>query len=165
MADGDAWARAGAARVVEAATAALAVHTELCVASRGARTGERVDALASASALLYELTCAPGAAAKESAVRAARAGAARVLPLAAGVLQREGRARFVAPGEAMLMRYNRELLAALARHACAGCGAADAPRLRRCGRCQAVRYCDAECQRQHWATHKEACRPRHEAEE
>lgn len=28
-----------------------------------------------------------------------------------------------------------------------------------CSRCRAARYCDAACQRQHWAQHKGACQP------
>jgi hypothetical protein len=28
----------------------------------------------------------------------------------------------------------------------------------KCSRCQAVRYCNADCQRLHWAEHKKACK-------
>ncbi|KAJ7228070.1 hypothetical protein C8J57DRAFT_1534642 [Mycena rebaudengoi] len=29
--------------------------------------------------------------------------------------------------------------------------------LRKCGRCQSVRYCSQECQKKHWPTHKKNC--------
>lgn len=32
---------------------------------------------------------------------------------------------------------------------------------KRCSRCQTVRYCSAECQRQHWSTHRHSCQPVH----
>lgn len=43
---------------------------------------------------------------------------------------------------------------------CASCGAAPVPgrKLRKCGGCMMVRYCSTDCQRDHWAAHKEACR-------
>jgi hypothetical protein len=44
--------------------------------------------------------------------------------------------------------------------ACAACGsssgASDAP-LKRCSRCQSVKYCSALCQRTHWPAHKASC--------
>ena len=41
---------------------------------------------------------------------------------------------------------------------CAKCGAGAAPSA--CAACKMVRYCDKNCQRAHWATHKAACAPR-----
>jgi tetratricopeptide (TPR) repeat protein len=37
---------------------------------------------------------------------------------------------------------------------CASCGKAAA---QSCGRCRKVRYCDRQCQKQHWKEHKKAC--------
>ena len=34
--------------------------------------------------------------------------------------------------------------------------------LKKCGRCKEARYCSAECQKEHWATHKKDCRPSNE---
>lgn len=44
------------------------------------------------------------------------------------------------------------------RRKCAACGAAGRG-LRKCGRCRAVVYCDAVCQKAHWQAHKRSCRP------
>ena len=44
---------------------------------------------------------------------------------------------------------------------CAHCGGADpkppATKLLRCGRCKAVNFCSAACQRAHWPTHRGSC--------
>eukprot|EP00741_Cyanophora_paradoxa_P011725 tig00020563_g11329.t1 len=40
---------------------------------------------------------------------------------------------------------------------CAACGA-EGPSLKECGRCHAVSYCNADCQRAHWKQHKKACK-------
>ena len=46
------------------------------------------------------------------------------------------------------------------REKCASCGAADGGgvRLRACDACDAVRYCDRECQRADWPVHLHACK-------
>ena len=50
---------------------------------------------------------------------------------------------------------------ASARNCCAECGVAGAGvRLKACKACMHARYCNAECQRKHWATHKTACKQR-----
>ena len=41
-------------------------------------------------------------------------------------------------------------------HRCAACGLLVDGRLR-CGRCRVARYCDRDCQRQHWRAHRENC--------
>lgn len=41
--------------------------------------------------------------------------------------------------------------------ACARERPADAPPLQRCSRCLMAHYCDRECQKRDWATHKAAC--------
>ena len=41
-------------------------------------------------------------------------------------------------------------------HRCAACGMVVDGRLR-CGSCRVVRYCDRDCQRQHWRTHRKNC--------
>ena len=43
------------------------------------------------------------------------------------------------------------------RDQCAQCGKVTAYS-QKCGRCRAVRYCNAECQREHWKAHKQACK-------
>ncbi|KAK0451168.1 uncharacterized protein EV420DRAFT_724977 [Desarmillaria tabescens] len=40
--------------------------------------------------------------------------------------------------------------------ACGECGRSDLP-LKNCTRCQVMRYCSVECQRQHWPIHKKKC--------
>ena len=49
------------------------------------------------------------------------------------------------------------------KKACAHCGAAEAKtasgKLLRCGRCKAVSFCSADCQKAHWPTHKSECKP------
>jgi hypothetical protein len=41
---------------------------------------------------------------------------------------------------------------------CARCGKhGRRARLLACSRCHGIAYCDAQCQKQHWATHKDAC--------
>lgn len=44
-----------------------------------------------------------------------------------------------------------------AQNCCGHCQTAD-PTLR-CARCKTVKYCDAECQKAHWPTHKPECTP------
>ena len=44
------------------------------------------------------------------------------------------------------------------QEACAGCGAAGAGAVQRCGGCRSVVYCSRACQKVHWKTHKAACR-------
>ena len=56
----------------------------------------------------------------------------------------------------------------LGRKACAACGLANGlanglakakvVKLRKCSKCDRVRYCSPECQAAHWATHKVSCR-------
>ena len=47
--------------------------------------------------------------------------------------------------------------------ACAHCGVTEAKtasgKLLRCGRCKAVSFCSADCQKAHWPTHKAECKP------
>lgn len=46
---------------------------------------------------------------------------------------------------------------------CSACGTAATTggvKLRRCARCMDARYCDAACQRRHWAVHKTQCSPK-----
>jgi TPR repeat protein len=45
-------------------------------------------------------------------------------------------------------------------HCCAECGADGGVSLKRCKSCMLVRYCNAECQRKHWAKHKKQCKLR-----
>ena len=49
------------------------------------------------------------------------------------------------------------------KKACAHCGATEAKtasgKLLRCGRCKAVSFCSADCQKAHWPTHKSECKP------
>ncbi|KAL1743528.1 ankyrin repeat-containing domain protein [Schizophyllum fasciatum] len=44
---------------------------------------------------------------------------------------------------------------------CDACGAMarDSETLKMCGKCRTARYCNAACQKAHWASHKKACRP------
>jgi hypothetical protein len=52
------------------------------------------------------------------------------------------------------------LMQQAAQHAtCAVCDASSREKeLKRCAACQAVWYCDAEHQKQHWKTHKAICK-------
>jgi len=43
---------------------------------------------------------------------------------------------------------------------CAECGVEGGASLKICKSCMRVKYCNAECQRSHWATHKTACKLR-----
>ena len=39
-----------------------------------------------------------------------------------------------------------------------GCAKCDQPAEHKCGRCKVARYCNLECQRDHWPTHKAECK-------
>ncbi|EIW80771.1 hypothetical protein CONPUDRAFT_125643 [Coniophora puteana RWD-64-598 SS2] len=41
---------------------------------------------------------------------------------------------------------------------CAKCHGPGQPSLLQCGRCKAVKYCSAQCQREDWKTHKQVCK-------
>ena len=43
---------------------------------------------------------------------------------------------------------------------CADCGVAGGVSLKTCKSCMLVKYCNAYCQKNHWATHKTACKLR-----
>jgi hypothetical protein len=43
---------------------------------------------------------------------------------------------------------------------CAECGEEGGVSLKACKSCMQVRYCNAECQRNHWPTHKNQCKQR-----
>ena len=43
---------------------------------------------------------------------------------------------------------------------CAECGKDGGASLKACKSCMQVKYCDATCQRNHWATHKKQCKRR-----
>jgi hypothetical protein len=45
------------------------------------------------------------------------------------------------------------------RRMCDGCGTADAPKLMRCSRCLAARFCGQACMRASWPAHKTVCTP------
>jgi tetratricopeptide (TPR) repeat protein len=45
-------------------------------------------------------------------------------------------------------------------HCCAECGIAGGASLKVCKSCMSVKYCNAACQRNHWATHKKICKQR-----
>ena len=49
-----------------------------------------------------------------------------------------------------------------ARICCADCGsvAGEGVSLKACKSCMRVKYCNAKCQRNHWPTHKKACKQR-----
>ena len=47
-----------------------------------------------------------------------------------------------------------------ATHCCADCGVAGGASLKVCKPCMLVRYCNADCQRNHWPKHKEECKLR-----
>jgi hypothetical protein len=52
------------------------------------------------------------------------------------------------------------LLAALAKvRVCDGCGTTEAPKLMRCSRCLAARFCGQACMRSSWPVHKLVCTP------
>ncbi len=51
--------------------------------------------------------------------------------------------------------------AATALRVCAACGSTAGP-LRKCEGCKAVRYCNHDCQKKHWPTHKGSCKKREE---
>eukprot|EP00741_Cyanophora_paradoxa_P011720 tig00020563_g11324.t1 len=50
-------------------------------------------------------------------------------------------------------------------HVCCAACSAEGTSLKECGRCRAVSYCNAECQRAHWRQHKAACKAAPPAEE
>ena len=87
------------------------------------------------------------------AARAARAGVGTAL--AAALAQ--------APVNSLVQSRAVALVAALAEvpppRACDGCGAVDAPELKRCGRCRSARFCSVACQRAAWPAHKTVCVP------
>lgn len=41
---------------------------------------------------------------------------------------------------------------------CGKCGKKEAAKLKKCARCLRIKYCSAECQREHWAEHKRECK-------
>jgi hypothetical protein len=41
---------------------------------------------------------------------------------------------------------------------CIACGVRSHSPLSRCSRCRSVRYCDGDCQRAHWKTHRRGCK-------
>ena len=43
---------------------------------------------------------------------------------------------------------------------CADCGIEGGASLKTCKSCMQVKYCNAECQKSHWATHKKQCKLR-----
>ena len=45
-------------------------------------------------------------------------------------------------------------------HCCAECGVQGGVSLKACKSCMQAKYCNAECQKKHWATHKTACKLR-----
>lgn len=58
-------------------------------------------------------------------------------------------------GAESLAAFNRDVIKQM--HVCAACNAYG-PDLAKCGRCRAIYYCNATCQKQHWATHKVECK-------
>jgi hypothetical protein len=60
---------------------------------------------------------------------------------------------------AMRKRNNAESDGVLVlENTCAACSKVSSISMLACSRCQAVRYCDTKCQKQHWATHKSFCK-------
>ena len=45
-------------------------------------------------------------------------------------------------------------------HCCAECGEEGGVRLKVCKACMVAKYCNADCQRNHWPTHKQECKRR-----
>jgi len=45
-------------------------------------------------------------------------------------------------------------------HCCADCGEEGGVSLKTCKSCMLVKYCNANCQRNHWPTHKQECKRR-----
>jgi hypothetical protein len=45
-------------------------------------------------------------------------------------------------------------------HCCAQCGEEGGASLKVCKSCMSVKYCNAACQRKHWASHKKQCKLR-----
>ena len=45
-------------------------------------------------------------------------------------------------------------------HCCAECGVDGGVSLKTCKSCMLVKYCNADCQRKHWSTHKAECKRR-----
>jgi len=45
-------------------------------------------------------------------------------------------------------------------HCCADCGEEGGASLKVCKLCMFVRYCNADCQRNHWPSHKKECKLR-----
>jgi len=45
-------------------------------------------------------------------------------------------------------------------HCCADCGEEGGISLKACTACKFVKYCNADCQRNHWPTHKKLCKQR-----
>ena len=45
-------------------------------------------------------------------------------------------------------------------HCCGECGVTGGANLKICKSCMLVKYCNAECQRNHWPTHKKDCKLR-----
>jgi hypothetical protein len=49
---------------------------------------------------------------------------------------------------------------AITAHCCASCGVKGGVSLKSCRACMQVKYCNAECQKNHWVTHKKQCKLR-----
>ena len=65
------------------------------------------------------------------------------------------------PGQAAGPSDGRSSSHSVGTKRCAACGKdqpADGGKLRVCTGCRAVRYCNSECQRNHWAKHRAACK-------
>jgi hypothetical protein len=48
----------------------------------------------------------------------------------------------------------------VAAQCCANCGVAGGVSLKSCKACMQARYCNAECQKNHWSKHKKECKQR-----